>query len=102
MTVGEKALYKVTLSDYIVNELELDSNVEWVKFEIVESGAFNYGNHTATVVSILPASGDPERSITYDTRYFIGSIEDVAETIIEEYYGKNLKSFEKIEDLSEN
>ena len=98
MTIGDKALYKVTLSDYIVNELELDSNIEWVRFEIVESGAFNYGNHTATVVSILPANGDPEHSITYDTRYFIGSTDDVAETIIEDYYGKNLKSFEKIEE----
>ena len=96
-SIGQKVLYKVTLKDSIVKELDLDSNIEWVTLEVIPSGAFSYGNGTATRVTILPASGEPERTTTYDTRYFVGSIDEVAESIINDWYGSNLENYEKIE-----
>ncbi len=96
-SIGQKVLYKITLTDSIVKELDLDSNVEWLTLEVISSGAFKYGNGTATRVTILPASGEPERTTTYDTRYFVGSIDEVAEAIITDWYGSNLENYEKIE-----
>ena len=96
-SIGKKNLYKVILKDRVVKELDLDSNIEWVTIEIVESGAFQYGNHTAAKVSVLPATGEPERTTTYDTRYFVGSVDELANEIIIDWYGINLENFERVD-----
>ncbi len=63
MKIGEKAERKI---------LDEENNVvDTVVFTVVESGAFQYGNQTTTVVQI----GEHEER-AYDTRYYIGTLEN--------------------------
>lgn len=59
--------------------------IDKVTFRVHESGGFDYGNHTATVVE-FEKSGNKH---VFDTRYFIGTLKDFVE-----WYEKNELSTE--------
>lgn len=53
-------------------------NVDRMKqFSVIQTGAFKYGNETATVVSTYDLKGNRTRDNEFfDTRYFQGSLDD--------------------------
>lgn len=79
MKIGDKATFIV---NYGIADLE-------VICEAKESGAFAYGNQTATVMRWM-YDGMPNRRIV-DTRYASGKFEDVCIELIRDYFGENAK-----------
>ena len=57
------------------------------KFTVVESGAFQYGNKTLTIIEHENGAYD-----TYDTRYFTGTLDE----FIDQWYDDNIRKDYKI------
>ena len=93
MKVGNKATYICHLTDEVVARRGLPYTSFEVSFEVVESGAFAYGNQTAT---IMTESTGAERY--FDTRYWHDSFEDLCHHLISDSYGKNVEKYELKEE----
>ena len=65
MKIGETADVKLI-------KKENESESYDYHFEVVESGAFAYGNRTCTIIT-SPSNEIPQ---SFDTRYFTGSLSD--------------------------
>lgn len=89
--VGLTATSFITIKPEVVAERECNPVVR-MDFEVVASGANQYGNCTSTVVTrddIGKSWCNPKH---YDTRYFKGSFEELCEQIVEDTFGENAQS----------
>ena len=92
MEIGKKAFYRVWLTDETVNRCNCNKTLD-VSFEVIESGAFHYGNGTATVFTIA----EDRYEQVYDTRYWSSTFPKLCERIIEDYFGSNCEKAEEID-----
>lgn len=93
MNVGSKATYTVYLTDEIIKERDIPYKSFKVNFEVIESGAFQYGNQTSVLWT--PDTREGERRHIVDTRYWCGSFDECCEAILEQHYGRNIEHLEK-------
>ena len=91
MKIGDKAVYRIWLTDEEVSRCNCKKTLD-VEFDVIESGAFHYGNGTATVFKIT----DDRNEQVYDTRYWTSTFPHLCQRIIEDYFGSNCEKAEEI------
>lgn len=98
MKVGEKATFRIELTDKICKQNHYDSNIATATVEVQESGAFAYGNRTATVMVITAPDGSTQRHV-YDTRYVVEPFDKFAWDLVADYLGENLDCMERTDTV---
>ena len=95
MKIGEKASFIVTLTSRAAKDNGYANPAEIVcELEAQESGAFAYGNQTATVLSMTDPEGTVTRKV-YDTRYSKGDFESVCNDLLWDYFGENIDEIDR-------
>ena len=97
MKVGETITKLIHMNSDVMKRNHWTEGTSFkMEFTVEESGAFQYGNQTSTTVKITAPNGEKSTEY-YDTRYFVGELEDFAEQVIEDYLGwKNVDYVETL------
>lgn len=98
MKAGEKATFNIELTNKICKENHYDSNIATATVEVTESGAFDYGNGTSTVLTVTTPDGKTNKHI-YDTRYVHDPFDKFAWNLVADYVGDNMESIERTDTM---
>lgn len=97
MKIGETATFIITLTSQCAKENGFAEPAEvTVTFESKASGAFDYGNGSATVMKWAEPTGK-EFSKVYDTRYMRGDFDSVCRDLMYDYFGSNIDEIDRID-----
>lgn len=97
MKIGDTATFIVTFTSEFAKLHNCEEPVEITfTFKAEESGAFPYGNQSATVMEWTWIDGTKNRRI-FDTRYSRGDFEHVCNDILWDYCGDNIDEIDRVD-----